>query len=82
MIERRDSDLVTKASTEDELDNAKAECSATKLANDEYRRVLRTKNTELAHLKRETESLTKAQSLRIKELELVASQDGRRLAAL
>lgn len=45
------------------------------MANEEYRRALRAKNSELAQFKRESESLMKMQSLKVKELELVASQD-------
>ena len=55
---------------EDDLESAKAEYQAVKLANDEYRRVLRSKNSELAQLKRESDSLAKIQSLKVKELEL------------
>ena len=45
------------------------------MANDEYRRTLRAKNQELAQFKRDTDSLAKMQSLKIKELELVANQN-------
>ena len=81
-LQSRDGELVTKTQTEDDLESAKAEYQAVKLANDEYRRVLRSKNSELAQVKRESDSLAKAQSLKVKELELVSSQDQKRLAAL
>ena len=81
-LQSRDGELVTKTQTEDDLESAKAESQAVKLANDEYRRVLRSKNSELAQVKRESDSLAKAQSLKVKELELVSSQDQKRLAAL
>ena len=45
------------------------------MANEEYRKLLRAKNSELTQFKRENESLTKVQTLRIKELELVSGQD-------
>ena len=47
-VERRDSALVIKQQTEDSLESARADCQAAKLANEEYRRVLRTKNSELS----------------------------------
>ena len=81
-LQSRDGELVTKTRTEDDLESAKAEYQAAKLANDEYRRVLRSKNSELAQVKRESDSLAKVQSLKVKELELVSSQDQKRLAAL
>ena len=81
-LQSRDGELVTKTRTEDDLESAKAEYQAVKLANDEYRRVLRSKNSELAQVKRESDSLAKVQSLKVKELELVSSQDQKRLAAL
>ena len=59
-LQSRDGELVTKTQTEDDLESAKAECQAVKLANDEYRRVLRSKNSELAQVKRESDSLAKA----------------------
>ena len=81
-VERRDSVLATKQQTEDSLESARADCQAAKLANDEYRRVLRTKNSELSQFKRDSESLTKIQQLKIKELELAANQDQKRLEQL
>jgi len=50
------------------------------MANEEYRRVLRIKNSELAQLKRESEQLTKIQSLKIKELELSQAHDQKMLS--
>ena len=55
------------------MESAKAEYQAVKMANDEYRRVLRSKNSELAQFKRESDSLAKMQALKVKELELVSS---------
>ena len=73
---------MSKTQTEEDLESAKAECQAVKMANDEYRRVLRSKNSELAQFKRESDSLAKMQALKVKELELVSSQDQKRLSAL
>ena len=73
---------MTKTQTEDDLEGVKAEYQAVKMANDEYRRALRTKNSEITQFKRESDSFAKMQSLKVKELELVSSQDQRRLATL
>ena len=70
---------MSKASTEDDLEGVRAEVQTTKIANDEYRRVLRAKNSELAKLKRDSDALAKLQSVKIKEFELAASHDARRL---
>ena len=64
---------MSKTQTEEDLESAKAEYQAVKMANDEYRRVLRSKNSELAQFKRESDSLAKMQALKVKELELVSS---------
>lgn len=52
------------------------------MANDEYRKALKTKHSELAQFKRESDQLTKMQSLKIKELEFSLNQDQKRLSKL
>ena len=81
-LQGRDGQIVAKNQVEDDLETARADFQAAKLANDEYRRTLRAKNQELAQFKRETDSLAKMQSLKIKELELVANQNQKRLNTL
>lgn len=58
-IQSRDGELVTKTQTEDDLEGVKAEYQAVRMANDEYRRVLRTKNSEITQFKRESEAIVK-----------------------
>ena len=50
---------MTKTQTEDDLEGVKAEYQAVRMANDEYRRVLRTKNSEITQFKRESEAIVK-----------------------
>lgn len=61
---------MTKQQTENDLEAVKSEAQTYKIANEEYRRVLRSKNSELATLKRESDQLTKIQQLKIRDLEL------------
>ena len=43
----------------DEYEVLKSEVHSVKIANDEYRKLLKNKNSELTQLQRESESLTK-----------------------
>ena len=51
---------------------------AVKMANDEYRKVLSQKMSEIMTLKRELETSTKNYQYRIKELEFEIAQEQRR----
>ena len=47
-ISRQESTLVTKGQAEHELDQARSETKAVQIANEEYRKVLKTKHSEFA----------------------------------
>ena len=68
-MDQREQELLTKSQVEQEAENTRAENQAVKMANDEYRRVLKSKVSELMNLKRDQETGSKKSLLRIKEVE-------------
>ena len=68
-MDQREQELLGKSQVEQEAENARAENQAVKMANEEYRRVLKSKVSELMNLKRDQESGSKKSLLRIKEVE-------------
>ena len=53
VVDQREQELLTKSQVEQEAENARAENQAVKMANEEYRRVLKSKVSELMNLKRD-----------------------------
>ena len=69
VVDQREQELLTKSQVEQEAENARAENQAVKMANEEYRRVLKSKVSELMNMKRDQEGGSKKSLLRIKEVE-------------
>jgi len=53
VVDQREQELLTKSSVEQDSDNTRAENEAIKMANEEYRKVLKIKVSELMQLKRD-----------------------------
>ena len=82
VVDQREQELLTKSQVEQEAENTRAENQAIKMANDEYRRVLKSKVSELMNLKRDQESGSKKSILRIKEVEFELGQEKKKAEAL
>ena len=82
VVDQREQELLTKSQVEQDSDNTRAESQAVKMANDEYRRVLKAKMSELMQLKRDQEAGNKTISLKIKELEFELQQEKKKVEAL
>ena len=59
VVDQREQELLTKSNVEQEAENIQNEMKAVKMANEEYRKVLKQKVSEIMNAKRELESSTK-----------------------
>ena len=75
VVDQREQELLSKGQLEDQLDAVKADCQALTLANDEYRRHLKTKNVDHAAALQTKDSQLKSLTLQKKELELALSHE-------
>ena len=82
MVDQREQELLTKSSVEQDSDNTRAENEAIKMANEEYRKVLKNKVSELQQLKRDQEGSYKKANLKIKELEFELLQEKKKVDSL